>query len=344
MANILDLAQEAGIQITPSSLETSLKSASMVPFDMLDGSKSPPPIQWLLKGANDEGLPRSIVGILAGAGGVGKSGLVLDMAIAVASGGDWLDYCAPEAGPVLYLAAEEDGDEIHRRLWKRAKTLTQQAKIALTRNLCIVPLAGTSATLISRPPGFDAQPRASDAFKGLERYISNPSGPAWRLVILDPLVRFASGDAEKDNAVATAFVEIISQITKARGRPNVLLVHHTSQSARATGSTDAASVRGVTGITDAARWVGVLTSSNTSNEADGNPEEIVFTVAKSNMSRVGKPMALDRSRDTGTLIYAGRHWKKKDTPKKKGKNSPNSTTETSPTSTTEKSPTPEVYR
>jgi RecA-family ATPase len=73
--------------------------------------KPVPPRQWLVEGL----IPAKQVTLLSGDGATGKSLLALQLAVAVATGTDWIGTF-PEEGNVLILAAEDDCDEIHRRL------------------------------------------------------------------------------------------------------------------------------------------------------------------------------------------------------------------------------------
>jgi len=73
----------------------------------------PPARRWVLTDC----LPLGKVGLLVAPGGTGKSQLALQLAIAVATGtglADW--WTVGERGPVLALFAEEDEEELHRRL------------------------------------------------------------------------------------------------------------------------------------------------------------------------------------------------------------------------------------
>jgi RecA-family ATPase len=60
-------------------------------------------------------FPRRQVGSLSGQGGVGKSILLLQLAVAHVLGRDWL-RSLPEKGPVIAVNCEDEGDELARRL------------------------------------------------------------------------------------------------------------------------------------------------------------------------------------------------------------------------------------
>ena len=74
----------------------------------------PPSRRWLL----EDCLPLGKVGLLVAPGGTGKSQLALQIAVAVATGGEVADWWqVGEKGRVLALFAEEDEEELHRRVW-----------------------------------------------------------------------------------------------------------------------------------------------------------------------------------------------------------------------------------
>jgi hypothetical protein len=70
-----------------------------------------PPREW---GVRDL-FPRRSPALLSGEGATGKTLLLLQLGVAHALGRDWLGTL-PEPGAFLYFGAEDDADEIHRRL------------------------------------------------------------------------------------------------------------------------------------------------------------------------------------------------------------------------------------
>ena len=76
----------------------------------LEGQKVPAR-EWLVEGV----IPHRNVTLLSGDGGIGKTLLLLSLFAHVAARLDWLGFRTMQ-GPVLYLGAEDEPDEIHRRL------------------------------------------------------------------------------------------------------------------------------------------------------------------------------------------------------------------------------------
>ena len=71
---------------------------------------TPPPRSWVIR----NWIPRHCVTLLAGVGGIGKSLLAQQIATAVVANRDWLG-AVEMPGSVLYLACEEEPEELWRR-------------------------------------------------------------------------------------------------------------------------------------------------------------------------------------------------------------------------------------
>jgi RecA-family ATPase len=126
----------------------------------------------------------------------------------------------------------------------------------------------------------------------------------FRLVILDPLSRFAGPEAERDNAAATRFVEA-SESLLAPTR-SVLVAHHTNQTSRSNGTVDATAGRGVTGLVDGPRWQCALSVESlkfdSPEEAERLGEVVTFKVTKSNYARKPAPIVLRRDLEHGGAL------------------------------------------
>src|SRR5438874_7073424 len=70
-----------------------------------------PERQWIVR----DMIPANTVTLLSGDGAVGKSTLALQLGTARALGRDWIGT-VPTPGRTLHLSAEDDADELHRRL------------------------------------------------------------------------------------------------------------------------------------------------------------------------------------------------------------------------------------
>jgi hypothetical protein len=89
------------------------ESRPALPFLGLDeiAANGIPPIPWLIEGW----LARRNIVLLAGRAGAGKSTLVVNLAVAIASGRDWCGLKPVETGSVIYCDEEAGEAEIARQ-------------------------------------------------------------------------------------------------------------------------------------------------------------------------------------------------------------------------------------
>jgi len=228
-----------------------------VPPPIEEMVEPPPRRRWLLQRDDDSGdlvgvFPLGKVGLIPGAGGTGKTRAFFQLAIAIATGRDWLGFfrISDEArtGKVVLFLAEEDAEERRKRLYSacRAECLTGEEIQRVHDNVVIVPLAGHPLPLVRE---VDGQLIETAEFRAIFKKLED-EGPT-SLVVFDPMTRFAAG-VESSNDVATAFFQRIERFCEAPGRPSVIVAAHTSQNDRENGK---ATPRGVSGQIDAARWV-----------------------------------------------------------------------------------------
>ncbi len=260
-------------------------------------SDAPPPRRWLVRhptrdglecapGQGDGVLPLGRVGVLAAAGGAGKTMLLVQLALSIATGRPWLGHLQiGERGRVLLGLAEETPEECHRRLYTVASALELSAddRELVTRRVVVLPLMGKRPALVAADDRGNVA--KTTAFAELRHLLEHHAGnEGWRLLALDPMSRWLPG-SERDNDVATAALTVAESLCSSPGDPTVLISAHSSKLARRLGAAD---TRGVTGIVDAARWEAQLRS------ADG---EITLEQTKSNYSAPWRgPLVLARER------------------------------------------------
>jgi RecA-family ATPase len=75
-------------------------------------SIAPPARQWLIV----DHIPSRQVTLLSGVGGIGKSVLTLQLLASTVLRREWVGGLFPKPGAAIYLGAEDEQDEIHRRL------------------------------------------------------------------------------------------------------------------------------------------------------------------------------------------------------------------------------------
>ncbi|MCC5805456.1 MAG: AAA family ATPase [Opitutales bacterium] len=139
----------------------------------------------------------------------GKSWLVLDMALSVATGRAWLgrETCS---APVLMVDAELHGETLAQRL----KSVTRALNIVLPRGGVIVkPMRGKAAPLVCLAHNIIAGAKRAGA----------------KLIVIDALYRFwGEHQSENDNAAVTQVFNISDEIAEAAGAA-VIVVHHSSK-------------------------------------------------------------------------------------------------------------------
>ena len=218
----------------------------------------PPPRQWLVR----DRLPLNVVGMLAAAGGTGKSMNALQLAVSICTGLPWLDMEIENTGKVLIFSAEDDRDETHRRLHTVAEhyaTLVdpfdpeafEPYREKIAENLFVFDCVGMDNRLTAK---VDRETVRTEMAQVVTQVADEAQGVA--LIILDPLARFDGGDPN-DNADSTRLIECAEQIRKDTGA-TVLLPHHVNKSSMRDPGSGQEAVRGGSGLVDGARWVGLL--------------------------------------------------------------------------------------
>ena len=100
-----------------------------------------PPREWAVQ----DRFPLRNVALLSGEGAVGKSILLMQLGVAHMLGKDWLSTL-PEPGPFLYLNAEDEEEELHRRFADIAAHYGASV-VELKGHLHLLALAGKDAVL-----------------------------------------------------------------------------------------------------------------------------------------------------------------------------------------------------
>ncbi|HMF29197.1 MAG TPA: AAA family ATPase, partial [Candidatus Cybelea sp.] len=91
-------------------------------------------------------IPARNVTLLTGQGGVGKTLLMQQMSAATVLGKDWVGEL-PEPGPVLFITAEDDEDEMHHRYFHIARHYGVTFDELANAGLHLTSLAGRDATM-----------------------------------------------------------------------------------------------------------------------------------------------------------------------------------------------------
>jgi len=244
--------------------------------------EAPPAREWLLKRGEQPVLGRGDVGLLVAPGGRGKSYALCDLAISIATGTPWLgaiDVACP--GRVVLALAEETTEETRRRLYAVAVARRMTAEEVELANERIVPM-GLRGRHVSLARVDGANVTASAVHSELMRLLE---AREYAAVLLDPMSRWAGG-LESDNDLATRGIQLFEQLAAA-SRGTVIVAHHTAKWSRRDGAGGhGSSARGVTAITDGARWQAEL-------QGEGE-DDLTFKVTKSNGAPPCEPVRLVR--------------------------------------------------
>lgn len=183
----------------------------------------PPRREWLVDGL----IPNGTVTMLGGDGGTGKSLLALQLAVATATGGRWIGRDVDRPGKVMFLSAEDDRDELHRRL----SNICDSDGIGL-RDLdrLLVRSLATEGALLATLDRKTNTLKTTALYDTLDKAMA--AGPS--LLVLDTLADLHSGE-ENQRAHARQFIGMLRGLA-IRHNCAVLLLAHPSLTGMANGS------------------------------------------------------------------------------------------------------------
>lgn len=261
----------------------------------------------ILECSDDDGnpigfLPKGIVGILVGAGGVGKTHFLAQLALSIATGTPFLNkftttqWCGEGGiGNVFLGLGENQYEDIHRILHKSSKSLKGNPELLreASDRIAVFSFCGQQASFIE-----DKQP--SRYFRNFKRKLLEATPPGgWTLIILDPVSRLLGADAETDNAAATQFIALMEELSlELPGNPTVLFVHHVNKASFTQGTgQEQSAARGASAITDGARWQ--------VNLIKGADAKVVLKMTKSNFTNIFPEQTLSKDEE-GCLFQPSR--------------------------------------
>ena len=273
-------------------------------------TRKPPKLDHVLPG-----LLLGTVGMVAGPGGIGKTTLELQIAVALATGtplpwgltqsSDALDAHPP--AKVVLVTPEESEAVLAHKLHALAKSLLRpvcEGGTGLPPSVFLERLAKNLTLFGEHDAGsallLDARGRVSPSARGLLR-----AARGARLVILDPLRQFHAGE-ENDSGAMNRAVVLLRALAKRSGAA-VVVAHHTSRAAAHMGFGDTAGAsRGSTALPDGIRWQ--LNLSQPTREwakahgldASQRHEHLLLDISKANYS--SRPATLVLRRASGGLL------------------------------------------
>jgi RecA-family ATPase len=264
----------------------------------------PKPVDALLTLTRKDGktvpwLPRGTVALLASPGGTGKSTLVMQLVLSVASGVQWLgQFDVPQAGRVCMWSGEDDEEDMHRR----AHAVAYEVRAGNQRGIAALPEGWEDNVFRAAVNGEDGRfvDRASDALVETEFFASvlaqvEALQPA--LVVLDPASRFMGTD-ENDNAQATRWVTIAEKLKNTTSKPTVLVLVHTG---KGKDLDNQEAIRGASALVDGGRWAATLSRRT----RDGDEFDILqLRRVKNNRCPPDDGAVLLERDEFGTVKYA----------------------------------------
>jgi RecA-family ATPase len=267
-----DVYTEAPAAGKPTALSASPGLRIINPAQWRD---EPVPVrQWIVR----DMIPANTVSLLGGDGAAGKTTAGLQLGAARALARDWLGT-VPEPGRTLFLSAEDDAEELHRRL--DAIRIHYRATFDNLSDLHLVDLVGENAVLgeASKSGIIHATPLFDAVAAIIEK--SRPE-----LVIIDALADAFAGD-ENNRGQARQFIGMLKRPAKAYGCAFLCLAHP-SLNGMSTGS----GTSGSTAWNNSVRSRLYFEAAKASDGTDPDPDLRTMSVRKANYGPKGVPITV----------------------------------------------------
>jgi RecA-family ATPase len=238
--------------------------------------KPVPPRDWVV----ETRIPAGPVTGLYGDGGTGKTILLLQLAVAVVLGHDWLGASVPVSGPVLLMCCEDDEDELHRRMHQIAHyygaTFAELAK-----HLHLASFVGDDAILAAPDRNGLIRPtslftRLSDAARDIRP----------RFIGIDNATDVFAGN-EIIRAQVRQFTTLLRGLALT-ANSTVILTAHPSL----TGLSSGTGSSGSTGWNNAFRSRLYLRREKTEKDVEPDPDVRELEVMKANYGPIGETVSL----------------------------------------------------
>ncbi len=223
-------------------------------------------------------IPDEEVTLLSGDGGMGKSLLLKQLAVATVVGRDWIGTM-PEPGPVIYVTAEEKRDELHYRLHHIARHYG--VRLADLGDLHLCSLKGEDAVLAY--PDRNGIIRPTTLYERLFLSARNVK-PRW--LGIDPSACVFAGK-ESDRTQVQQFIGLLARIAL-RCHCAVILVSHPSL----VGMNTDTGLSGTTQWNNAVRSRLYLKRATTAEGDEPDPLLRELEVMKQNYGPVGERVRL----------------------------------------------------
>jgi hypothetical protein len=168
-------------------------------------------------------VPLNQAGLFSGEGGTGKSIIELTKDVAHVAGKDWLGSL-PELGPAFYIGAEDEEDELHRRLAAIAEHYGLTFDELIAGGLHVLCLLGQDATLCAIS-GKSGRVEVTDLYRQLYEAAGDIKP---RNISIDTLSRAFAGN-EIDRVQVYAFAMHMQALAMVAGGSATILSHPSLQ-------------------------------------------------------------------------------------------------------------------
>jgi RecA-family ATPase len=224
--------------------------------------KSVPERKWFVEGL----IPDRTVTNLSGDGGSGKTEIILQLIAAASLQTEWFGKDV-SPGPCLYYGAEDEADELHRRL----ETIVRHAGRQLSdlEGIRLIPMAGLDAVL-AEPDKRTGNLSATAIYPQL---VSQAKLLRPKLIVIDPSADVFGGD-EINRAQVRKFVSMLRSLAMEIDCA-VLLLSHPSLTGMSSG----------TGTSGSTAWNNSVRSRLYLEVT--SPETRVLKLVKANHGKVG---------------------------------------------------------
>lgn len=237
--------------------------------------KRVPEQEWHVEGV----IPKGNVAMLGGDGATGKSLLGLQLAVATATATPWIGL-PTQAGKAIFVSAEDEIDEVHRRLARIHPCLEE------LDNLAIVPLAGKDA-ILAAPEGASGLLKETSLFKAIRHIIARHRP---ELLVLDTLADLFGGDEIK-KVQARQFIALLRGLALEYG-VTVVLLSHPSQSGMDSGAGTSGNTAWNNSVRARLYLERRITRDQDRTKYEEDPNIRILTTKKSNRSASGGQIVL----------------------------------------------------
>jgi RecA-family ATPase len=246
-----------------------------------------PQRKWIV----EDVIPDETLTLLSGDGGIGKTTLALQLAVAMQIDGDWLGMKVTQ-GSVLFVTSEDDRKDVNLNL--RAILKAEHKSLAHCPDLHILTLADRDACLAAPSTKLGAI-AATPLWHALVRVVERRKP---RIVIFDALADLFGGE-ENSRRHVRGFIVLLKRLAMQQ-KLAVILIAHPSLTGMNTGS-------GLSGSTDWHNGPRARLYFERPKDKDGNALDAdlrILTVKKVQYAREGTVFRLRRK--AGFFVYEGR--------------------------------------